>query len=409
MVRVSSPVRVHFFIIKFKINLDLVIIFFYHLFTILFYYTIHDSDFNEICSRSHCQLNGCILGVTNPFFLKALAHWPHILKIGIPGHSNLRREHSESRLIKQLRAQPAAKFVLGTLRRNGTANNCLDDRKEEEKEQEAEESEEPSKVIRRLSELAQLERRSGGFLCAHRPFLSQDKSLPRKLLRTASDSGSQWATLRWHFAELTQSFMSPLESYIATLMPLRRELSPFQPVLQMRPFSLEHFLAPLKHFGHPGVKGDWQALYRQFMTRSPNFIGWLRQRQKDIERQLRLHHMDIICQAQFTAQCLAQRSQVEIVDLVLKLANRLSELEERQRQRSENSSPRRRIGRVVPPPQLMNSSPYHKLKSAGHQRLQLHAQLRRILASVDDDLRLVLLSNPAFRRAAEQDPEVDGQ
>jgi hypothetical protein len=50
-----------------------------------------------------------------------------------------------------------------------------------------------------------------------------------------------------------------------------------------------------------------------------------------------------------------------------------------------------------------------QLKSAGHQRLQLHAQLRRILASVDDDLRLVLLSNPAFRRAAEQDPEVDGQ
>jgi hypothetical protein len=44
-------------------------------------------------------------------------------------------------------------------------------------------------------------------------------------------------------------------------MPLRREICPFQTVPQMRPFSLEQFLASLKHFGHPGIKGDWQGYF----------------------------------------------------------------------------------------------------------------------------------------------------
>jgi len=55
---------------------------------------------------------------------------------------------------------------------------------------------------------------------------------------------------------------------------------------------------------------NFKALYRQFVTHSPNFIGWLRRRQTDIERQIRLEHMESICNSNFSSQILAERSQV---------------------------------------------------------------------------------------------------
>uniref|UniRef100_A0A1I8BI80 UDENN domain-containing protein n=1 Tax=Meloidogyne hapla TaxID=6305 RepID=A0A1I8BI80_MELHA len=297
------------------------------------YFTIHDSDFNDILnSKQNCRWNNncCILGVSNPFFLKVLGHWPNVLKIGVTIHKPVRRERSESRLVKQLRTQAAAQFVLGTLKRCGTTAKELTHlgiNVDEEEEDGGEEWQ--RKLIKRLSDRSQLEKRSGGFFTSHKQFLAQDKTLTRRLLHSPSDSNSQFKILRKYFLELTQSFMSPLESYIATLMPLRREICPFQTVPQMRPFSLEQFLTSLKHFGHPGIKGDWQSLYRQFVTRSPNFIGWLKRRQTDIERQIRLEHMETICNSNFSSQILAERSQVEIVDLLMKLANRIVELNER--------------------------------------------------------------------------------
>lgn len=58
------------------------------------FFTIHDSDFNEITSQQSLPFviffiiflynfsPNIIIGVTNPFFSKALRHWPHILRIG---------------------------------------------------------------------------------------------------------------------------------------------------------------------------------------------------------------------------------------------------------------------------------------------------------------------------------------
>jgi len=47
------------------------------------YFTIHDSEFREFtqeCS-SKTTLPACILGVTNPFFVKLLKDWPHMLRL----------------------------------------------------------------------------------------------------------------------------------------------------------------------------------------------------------------------------------------------------------------------------------------------------------------------------------------
>ena len=45
------------------------------------YFTIHDSEFKEYTTRTQAPPN-IVVGVTNPFFIKTLQHWPHILRVG---------------------------------------------------------------------------------------------------------------------------------------------------------------------------------------------------------------------------------------------------------------------------------------------------------------------------------------
>jgi Stabilization of polarity axis len=45
------------------------------------YFTIHDSEFKEFTQQAQGPPS-IILGVTNPFFVKTLQHWPHILRLG---------------------------------------------------------------------------------------------------------------------------------------------------------------------------------------------------------------------------------------------------------------------------------------------------------------------------------------
>lgn len=41
----------------------------------------------------------------------------------------------------------------------------------------------------------------------------------------------QTALLKRHLIELTESFMIPLERYIASLMPLQKDISPFKVII----------------------------------------------------------------------------------------------------------------------------------------------------------------------------------
>ncbi|KAF9899094.1 Protein dennd6a, partial [Linnemannia zychae] len=47
------------------------------------YFTIQDTDFKSFCNKLSPP-SSIVLGVTNPFFVKTLEHWPHIIKIGKP-------------------------------------------------------------------------------------------------------------------------------------------------------------------------------------------------------------------------------------------------------------------------------------------------------------------------------------
>ena len=51
------------------------------------FYTIHDADFKELTSSNSSAIPAIILGVTNPFFNKALQHWPNLVRLAEATHS----------------------------------------------------------------------------------------------------------------------------------------------------------------------------------------------------------------------------------------------------------------------------------------------------------------------------------
>src|SRR5690606_40960798 len=47
------------------------------------YFTVHNSDFQEFSKMGdHQAFKSVIIGVTNPYFIKALDKWPHVIAIG---------------------------------------------------------------------------------------------------------------------------------------------------------------------------------------------------------------------------------------------------------------------------------------------------------------------------------------
>ncbi|KAM6100989.1 protein DENND6B [Pterocles gutturalis] len=238
------------------------------------YFTIHDSEFKEYTTRTQAPPN-IVVGVTNPFFIKTLQHWPHILRVG-----ELRMSGD---LPKQVKVKKPAKL------------KTLDTKP--------------------------------GIYTSYKTFLHKDKTLIKRLLKGIQrkrPSEVQSALLRRHLLELTQSFIIPLEHYIASLMPLQRAITPWKNPPQIRPFRQEDFMKTLEHAGPQltcVLKGDWLGLYRRFF-KSPNFDGWYRQRHKEMTQKLEALHLEAICDANIVAW-MKDKSEVEIVDLVLKLREKL--------------------------------------------------------------------------------------
>uniref|UniRef100_A0A6Q2X1H2 UDENN domain-containing protein n=1 Tax=Esox lucius TaxID=8010 RepID=A0A6Q2X1H2_ESOLU len=238
------------------------------------YFTIHDPEFKEYTTRTQAPPN-VILGVTNPFFIKTFQSWPHIIR-------------------------------LGELKMSGDL---------------------PKQVkVKKLAKLKTLDTKPGIYT-SHKTFLQKDKSLIKRLLKGIQrkrPSEVQSAILRRHLLELTQSFIIPLERYLASLMPLQRSVTPWKTPPQIRPFSQEEFMGTLEHAGPQltsVLKGDWIGLYRRFF-RSPNFDGWYRLRQKEMTQKLECLHLEVICDADLLGW-IKDKSEVEIVDLVVKLREKL--------------------------------------------------------------------------------------
>ena len=149
-------------------------------------------------------------------------------------------------------------------------------------------------------------------------------------------------------------------------MPLRRHFGPFKASPSVERFDIEAFIASLattsprlKCFG---VSGDIDVLYRRFIG-SPNFELWLSRRLKEAYKQLEAVQLEILSNAEFSVDALAGRGHAEIVDLILRLQELLR-------------------------PQSGLSS---------ELRASLHKQFESLLGVVDDELKLVLMSNEQLR------------
>ncbi|KAG6939404.1 DENN domain containing 6A, partial [Chelydra serpentina] len=238
------------------------------------YFTIHDSEFKEYTTRTQAPPS-VILGVTNPFFAKTLQHWPHIVRIGeikLPGE-----------VPKQVK-------------------------------------------VKKLKNLKTLDSKPGVYT-SYKPYLNRDEEIIKQLQKGVQQkrpAEAQSVILRRYFLELTQSFIIPLERYVASLMPLQKSISPWKSPPHLRQFSQENFMKTLEKAGPQltsGLKGDWIGLYRHFL-KSPNFNGWFRTRQKEMTQKLEALHLEALCNEDllFWSQ---KHTEVEIVDLVLKLKNKL--------------------------------------------------------------------------------------
>ncbi|XP_057597379.1 protein DENND6B isoform X16 [Hippopotamus amphibius kiboko] len=317
------------------------------------YFTVHDSEFKEFSTRTQAPPN-VVLGVTNPFFIKTLQHWPHILRVGEPKMSG-----------EAVPASTQGSWAHGALRglnlqtQNWPGHGaCLV-------------GDLPKQVkLKKPSRLKTLDTKPGLYT-AYTAHLHRDKALLRRLLKGLQKkrpSDAQTAVLRRHLLELTQSFIIPLEHYMASLMPLQKSIAPWKTPPQIRPFRQDDFLRSLEHAGPQltcVLKGDWLGLYRparggcllppnRRFFKSPHFDGWYRQRHKEMAQKLEALHLEAICEAvrglgggapgregtgpeageglgqgcplsspQNIEIWMKDKSEVEVVDLVLKLQERL--------------------------------------------------------------------------------------
>uniref|UniRef100_A0AAZ3NNF6 UDENN domain-containing protein n=1 Tax=Oncorhynchus tshawytscha TaxID=74940 RepID=A0AAZ3NNF6_ONCTS len=245
------------------------------------YFTIHDNEFKEYTTRTQAPPS-VILGVTNPFFAKTLQHWPHIIRIGDM------KQAGET--VKQMK-------------------------------------------VKKLKNLKTLDSKPGVY-SAYKPFLNKDEDIIKQLQKGVQQkrpSAAQNAILRRYFLELTQSFIIPLERYVASLMPLQKNISPWKSPPQLRPFLQEDFMKTLEKAGPQltsPLKGDWMGLYRQFL-RCPNFDGWFRNRRREMMKKLEALHLEAVCEEDLQVR-VQQHTEVETVDLVLKLKDKLTQAEREQ-------------------------------------------------------------------------------
>jgi len=170
-----------------------------------------------------------------------------------------------------------------------------------------------------------------GLYTKYKPFLQKDRNILKKLvkgLESKRPQEVQSALLRRYFLELSSSFLIPLERYLTSLMPLQKDISPFKSTPIIEPFNQDNFFKSLEASGPyltSGIKGDWPNLYKKFF-RSPNFSAWYEARYREATRKLKTLHIEALAKADLL-QWISNKAEVEIVDLVLKIKEKLKSIE----------------------------------------------------------------------------------
>ncbi|KAG2140148.1 hypothetical protein DEU56DRAFT_972326 [Suillus clintonianus] len=188
------------------------------------YFTIHDKDHSLLVNKLPPK-TGLILGVTNPFFQKSCAHWPHVLSVG-------------------LKASP---------RRQGNAT-----------------------IIAGPP--------PGWCTKTHRRYISKDRQLLKAIEKACHASVQD----RMHASLDLRRHFFPLNRYLNTLIPTPTERTTVSDCRRLKPFSTVDFFSSLKANGCP-LPFKSATKRREFYERwlkTPAFGLWLAQQEEVVHRTL---------------------------------------------------------------------------------------------------------------------------
>eukprot|EP00045_Choanoeca_perplexa_P012090 m.130652 g.130652 ORF g.130652 m.130652 type:complete len:866 (-) comp15880_c0_seq1:49-2646(-) len=171
-----------------------------------------------------------------------------------------------------------------------------------------------------------------GVTSTYKPRLESDHKMIKQLLQCPSDTVEEVIqgghVLRRSLDKLTRTFMIPLESYFARLMPKLSAISPLKPCPELGTFNARNFLESLPSsmlLLKQTRAGDWLGLYANFL-KSRNFRGWLSLRKQHANQQLLLLYVKSLLS--FDLEPWAKSSsEVEIIDFLIRIR---STLEQRQ-------------------------------------------------------------------------------
>ena len=157
--------------------------------------------------------------------------------------------------------------------------------------------------------------------------------------------------------------------------------------------GLDPFNSPVKGNGHPaelsGIKGDWVGLYKKFF-RSPNFSSWFENKFNELETSLKQLHIKSIFEADLL-DWIKDKSEVEIIDLVLILKKKIRDMETDHGIKSSEikSSEIMRSESVVKEGDKLLES--EAIKKANHEHIiKLNKLLTDIISVLPEDLHLIL-------------------
>ncbi|KAF9180877.1 Protein dennd6a [Haplosporangium sp. Z 767] len=255
------------------------------------YFTIQDTDFKSFCNKSSPP-SSIVLGVTNPFFVKTLEHWPHIIKIGKP-----------------INRRPNNKLM-----NDGTVGKTTNGSSRHGK---------PSSL-----EFIQ------GVVSKRKGVIGKDTNLLCMLAEaTANRSSPEYLLdniLRKHFSTLTEKFLVPLNRYFATLVPSDISLSSTSQFPHIAPFKQQTFLKflsknpPAISFKTSTFKSNSEAcqkFYKDFL-KCGNFATWLRLRTIAAQNELRRRYLEILSLGDVMGW-VKGRNEVELVDLLVRMREEL--------------------------------------------------------------------------------------
>eukprot|EP00039_Didymoeca_costata_P006971 m.95051 g.95051 ORF g.95051 m.95051 type:complete len:649 (+) comp13474_c0_seq1:417-2363(+) len=235
------------------------------------YFTIHDKDCQTYVKQKK-RFPCCILGVTNPYFEQAFQTWPTMLRVDLPDKSR-----ASPMKPQKMASLPGMRLWPATFRIQGVSST-------------------------------------------YKQMIENDKSFARDLLKAkVSESSDLTIKIRAHFWSLTQQFLIPFERYFARIMPLKKAVSPFKAVPKFPKFDPKHFLSCLPEIDCPRQVRcrNWIAVYRRFL-KSPNFKGWLAEKEEAANNELLRLYLDQVCDVDLSVW-LKKKTEVEKVDFFLRV------------------------------------------------------------------------------------------